>query len=1224
MKKRRILFRFLRSQNYDIVCLQEAHIMDKDSEQWQKEWGGGLYHVSETAKSGGQIILLRKGIQSIVEVKQMYFNPRILTVNLKIDEKELLIFSVYAPNINNEKLDFLQEMNTIIKNNAIDYTLICGDFNAVLDNELDIISGEKYAEGVVNKFNSLLSECDLFDAWRLFNIESKEFTWSRNTPFIARRLDYVLASSLAFDKILSCHIDTVPMTDHRACVVKLKFSNIVKGPSYYKFNNSLLNDINFVHEMNDLIDNFDEENNNSQMAWELLKIKIREFSICYSKTKSLEKKNEIALLRVKLNDLDVLLGQAPDSEDALRERNKIKSQLEIAEHATARAAQIRSRVKWVAEGEKNTKYFLSLEKANANSRIIDSLQNLEGVTVSSQEEILNVQKKYFENLYKKKVNDSNMINNINDFMDGVPIPKISETEQEFCDENISENELLIALKEMKNGTSPGIDGLTVEFYKVFWNHLRNYLLNSFVTAFESGTLSSSQNKAVITLIHKGKNLPRNNLDNWRPISLTNTDYKILAKTLSMRLNSVISKLISEDQVGYIKGRKVATLLRTIDDVTDVINKENRPGILLTIDMFHAFDCISKEYMLEVFKTFGFGDTFTHWVSVLMSGSMSVVNYCGWMSESIAVESGIRQGCCFSPLAFVLALELLAIKIRNSPNIKGITLSKKIQPIVETIVKILLYADDITLLLSDVNDMTNVLSIFSDFSKLTGLKINYKKSEAMWLGSLKTNIDRPFGFTWKNNIKILGIYFSNVVCASQIAENWTNRLDVCKRLIATWEKRNLSIMGKIVVAKTFLVSQWIYVMQVLLIPEKVITEVNRLLYRFVWRKKDANKKAFEKVKRVVLCSEIDKGGLNMLDLKTFQTACLLKWAVQLCNQSCSERWKEVAEYCFSIFSNVALCFLANTRSKDFKGFEHIQSYFWSNVVRAWLDNNSITENSLYFGVWNNTKIKCQGKVLFFPRWIKANVIYISDLINPNGNILEYEEIVNVIGQSASSWLEYRAVHEAVRNFLSTLDEPFQQRNICTTFLMFKGKKVTSIKHFRQELICEKYSNPCCTGFWKRKLNYDVTPPTWLTATECTKETRLRLLHWKIIHNIYPTNILLQKMKVTDSNHCSLCTNCVDFIEHFFYECPPVKKFWHCIEVYINKTLDIVFKLDVNYVLFGVSQCKLSNEFKRKLNYIILLAKMCVSIFKKTGSKVPLLDIFDYQVLLREEASFLKDD
>ena len=125
-----------------------------------------------------------------------------------------------------------------------------------------------------------------------------------------------------------------------------------------------------------------------------------------------------------------------------------------------------------------------------------------------------------------------------------------------------------------------------------------------------------------------------------------------------------------------------------------------------------------------------------------------------------------------------------------------------------------------------------------------------------------------------------MYFACDKCASQVEENWTGRVENIKRIINAWEKRNLSIAGKVCIIKTFLISQFVYLMQSLVVPDPVLTQVNRILFRFLWRKQDCNRKAFEKVKRTVVCGALENGGLNMIDLKQMQAAFLLQWVGRL--------------------------------------------------------------------------------------------------------------------------------------------------------------------------------------------------------------------------------------------------------------------------------------------------------------------------------------------------------
>ena len=255
------------------------------------------------------------------------------------------------------------------------------------------------------------------------------------------------------------------------------------------------------------------------------------------------------------------------------------------------------------------------------------------------------------------------------------------------------------------------------------------VLNSLNAAFTKGEMSITQKRAVITLIHKGKQLPRDDRNNWRPISLTNSDYKLSAKSLAIRVPNVISSIVNEGQIRFLKGRNISTVIRLIDYTINYLDKSERPGLLLALDYKAAFDTISKEYRVWAFKRFRFGENFVKWVEVLMKNTESCINYMGWLSQSTEVSSGIRQGCPFSPMAFILALELLAIKIRADPSVEGISVPRNYK----CFLKLLLYADDITPFLQDRNDLKYALSLVSYFTNFSGLAINRNKTEAMWLG-----------------------------------------------------------------------------------------------------------------------------------------------------------------------------------------------------------------------------------------------------------------------------------------------------------------------------------------------------------------------------------------------------------------------------------------------------------------------------------------------------------
>lgn len=1208
--KRKSVFGFLKKKKYDIVCLQETYITKSESEDWSKEWNGTLLFSEGTTHSAGQMILFNKNISG--DYKVIHSSKRILIVQSEIENKQVAVVNVYAPNNERERNEFWLELYGLISAIQTDDIIMCGDFNCVLDNKLDIISGVNHSENAVLAFNDLINNCNLYDVWRYHNTDAKQYTWSRTNPFIARRLDYILTSSNIFDKVTSCSIVSIPTSDHRGCLIQISLSKIVRGKGYWKFNNSLLENSDYVNKINTLIDTFDSNESDSQTRWELLKIEIREYTIAYCKEKSMEKKNTVALLYNELNDMDALIASSPFCTEMQAKRENIKLQLEILETANARAAQTRARVRWIEQGEKNTKYFLGLEKARAANKIMDRVKDARGEMSFDQTEIHSAQRNYFANLYKKKIDCKNMDLNINMLMRDCIVPQLSEEQQNTCEGPLTATEMLYALKQMKNGSSPGSDGITIEFVKVFWTRISKFILDSFSLAFETGSMSPPQCKAVLVLIHKGKELPREELKNWRPISLTNSDYKLMAKCLAIRLNGVISNVISPDQVGYLKGRQVSTLLRLIDDVIEHSNEQNNQGILATIDFFHAFDCISKEFMLKAFQMFGFGPEFVKWVNVLMNNSKSSVNYCGWLSDFFPVESGIRQGCPFSSLGFVLAIELLAIKIRTSRRIKGISIKNKGNPLIDDILlKIALYADDITLFLEDEKDLQEALQIFDIFSRASGLSMNVNKCEAMWLGSKKYCQDTYHNFAWKRKLKILGIHFANDKTASQVEENWKERIGNVNRMISQWEKRNLSIMGKVCVIKTFLIPQFVYFMQAFIIPENVLIELNRTFFRFLWKRKHNNKKAFEKVKRVVMCNDTELGGIKMIDVRQMQTSFLLQWVTKLLSSVHTEKWSQIPNSVFSSFGTNYTIFHSNIQSKDFKGMSLIKSEFWSGVLKTWLDNNNFLLNTQINPLlWNNRFMMYNGKVLYFEEWAKKGLIKVHDVLNGH-NFVSYENVCNLLGRTPNRILEYIVVRSAVLAFLRKHGNLYLEFSLTDTPL-FHGIRLYHAKQFRCMLVHSRKTEPCSVGFWKNKFNYNINKSDWLMSFMSSQETRLRVLQWKLLHNIYPTNILLFKMKVTENNLCSYCTEKVDFIEHFFFDCPIVKKFWNFIESYILLNFSEKINLTIIEVMFGYKDIR--SPKSKQINHVMLIAKMCISIFKKTGCS-SMESIFEKQIKLR---------
>ena len=139
---------------------------------------------------------------------------------------------------------------------------------------------------------------------------------------------------------------------------------------------------------------------------------------------------------------------------------------------------------------------------------------------------------------------------------------------------------------MKINKSPGSDGLQPEFYIQFWDQIKDTVVNSINEAFIKGELSNSQKRGILTLIYKKND--KTDLSNWRPISLLNTDYKLLAHVSAARLKKINNKIISPEQTGYIKGKFIGQNIRMIQDIIEYIENENETGAVVFLDLKKTF------------------------------------------------------------------------------------------------------------------------------------------------------------------------------------------------------------------------------------------------------------------------------------------------------------------------------------------------------------------------------------------------------------------------------------------------------------------------------------------------------------------------------------------------------------------------------------------------------------------------------------------------------------
>ena len=248
------------------------------------------------------------------------------------------------------------------------------------------------------------------------------------------------------------------------------------------------------------------------------------------------------IIQTNLENRIKTLEKSLKNEEDFNAYNLCKLELENIYDKKAEGAKLCSKCEWYQHGEKPTKFFLNLEKQKAINTTVRHLID-DGKDITDLKEINASICKFYKNLFKKNVSRSDSAKK--SFLDCIALPNLTSKSFDICESEITEKDLVNALKSMPYSKSPGHDGLTKEFYEHFWDDLKFYFINSLKQSKIEGNLSISQRQAVIKPIVK-KDRDTRFVKNWRPISLLNVDTKILSKSLAEKLKSALPELISSN------------------------------------------------------------------------------------------------------------------------------------------------------------------------------------------------------------------------------------------------------------------------------------------------------------------------------------------------------------------------------------------------------------------------------------------------------------------------------------------------------------------------------------------------------------------------------------------------------------------------------------------------------------------------------------------------------
>ena len=595
-------------------------------------------------------------------------------------------------------------------------------------------------------------------------------------------------------------------------------------------------------------------------------------------------------------------------------------------------------------------------------------------------------------------------------------------------------------------------------------------------------------------------------------------------------------------------------------------------------------------------------------------SESCISNNGWSSNFFTVHRGVRQGCPLSPYLFVLAVEILAKKIRSNSDTRGFLIK-------ENEIKISQYADDTTLILDgSEKSLSEALKTLESFGNLSGLKLNSKKTETLWVGShagSNATICSEYNFNWKTlKVKALGIWFS-IHPEVSANLNFQEKIEKMRNCLGAWALRRLSLIGKISVIKSLVVPQIIHILSPLQSNPQIINEINVLFFNFLWNGKG------DKIKRDVVIRDYPDGGLKMLDIISFNKALKIVWIEKYLDENSKGKWKLFIDAELEPLGGPVV--LNNLNKADTTKVAKGLSPFLKEVLEIWAELNyqdKITslDSFLAQSLWHNSLIRIMDKPIFYKKWYQSGISCANQFIKEKPNLFfsrkEFEHMHNITVFPLAFCGIISTLKALWRNQARHSTGNVEEQATSVTDIL-KSKKPNKLAY--QKFLQYKSTSPIPSQKKWSNLIQEYHDINWNNAyrlaLKCTNSTKLIEFHFRLLHRVLATNTVLAKMGFRNDNKCTFCGKDPEKILHLFWYCNKTQVFWDHLSSFLHQHNILPQNCGLSK-LTALGLRPDSSRNNRIVDYISLLARFYIWICRSKERKPTLESFCSYLKLYKE--------
>ena len=489
-----------------------------------------------------------------------------------------------------------------------------------------------------------------------------------------------------------------------------------------------------------------------------------------------------------------------------------------------------ARKSWLVDGDRHSRFF---HQCITNRKHRSSLVRIKDDTGVWLEQLPMIQQKFIAD-FASRFTSSRQLSSMN--LSNLALATVTAQENLDLIRPVTVNEIHTALFDMDPHKAPGPDGFGASFFQDHWHIIKDQLCFAIGDFFHSGKLLKEVNHTFLALIPKVEK-PETTAQ-FRPISLCNTLYKIIAKILVNRMRPILQRLIHPCQSAFVPNRAIHDNILVAHEIMNKFKncRSKRGYVALKLDMEKAYDRIEWDFLFNCLQQLGFDDTWIKWVRECISTVTYSIVINGESCGHITPSRGLRQGDPLSPYLFLICMDVLARRLYDHSSDPKSGLGIKIAPAAMSI-PCLFFADDSLIFCKTSLEACRQLKALLDlFCAQSGQLINFHKSSLIFSKNTRP-VEKQIvaGIFNISHSSALGKYLGcSIFMGRPSADHFQNLIAKAVTKLDDWKATCFSKAGRAVLIQSHLEGLPSHTMQCFQLPASVSEKLDRINREFFWK------------------------------------------------------------------------------------------------------------------------------------------------------------------------------------------------------------------------------------------------------------------------------------------------------------------------------------------------------------------------------------------------------